>query len=46
MRLVPAKPRLYLGEVFTFDVQFFRLEGDPLQFTEIPADGFSVGKMQ
>ena len=46
VRLVPSKAQVYLGEMFTFDVLFYRLDGDPLQFGEIPAEGFTVGKMQ
>ena len=46
VRLAPSKTQVYLGEMFTFDVLFYRTEGDPLQFGEIPAEGFTVGKLQ
>ncbi|HKI70348.1 MAG TPA: BatD family protein, partial [Verrucomicrobiae bacterium] len=49
MRLVTPKEKVYLGEVFTIEVQVYLKNvvqnAGQFRFTSLPADGFTVGKM-
>ncbi len=49
MRLVLPKKKVYLGEVFTIEVQIYLRNivqnAGQFHFTALPSDGFTVGKM-
>lgn len=45
IRIMAPKTNLFVGELVPVEIQLFILSGRPLQYPEMPAEGFTVGKM-